>query len=72
MKVCSGHCLNVYIHFNSHLYPLHKISIMRIISLMKKLKSGGGAGTQTEFFSNNLIRLANVEESGGSETKIIP
>lgn len=38
---------------------------------MQKLKSGGGAGTQTEFFSNNLIWLANVEEFGGSETKII-
>lgn len=59
------------ITFDSYLYPPHEISIMRIISLMQKLKSGGGTGTQTEFFSDNLVQLANIEEFGGSEAKVI-
>lgn len=46
---------------NSHFYPPYKMSKIRIVSFMMKLK-WGGVGIQTDFFSNNLIQFANAEE----------
>lgn len=66
---CPGHCLSVYTYSNLHLYILHTVSKIRIISLTQTLKSGGRAGIHTNFFSDSLIQLASIGEFGALKTK---